>query len=87
MTGIRVGQDLKHYNYIISPEIFIISPLNHIFNVYTITGLDPAQPYFQGTPPEVRLDKTDAEFVDVIHTDSAPTIPYLGKLTTEYCST
>ncbi|XP_070801344.1 inactive pancreatic lipase-related protein 1-like [Pituophis catenifer annectens] len=43
-----------------------------------ISGLDPAQPYFQGTPPEIRLDKNDAEFVDVIHTDSAPMIPNLG---------
>ncbi|XP_044881268.1 pancreatic lipase-related protein 2-like [Mauremys mutica] len=43
-----------------------------------ITGLDPAQPYFQDTPIEVRLDKTDAAFVDIIHTDSAPTIPDLG---------
>ncbi|XP_060624480.2 inactive pancreatic lipase-related protein 1-like isoform X1 [Anolis sagrei] len=43
-----------------------------------ITGIDPAQPYFEGTPVEIRLDKSDAEFVDVIHTDSAPTIPYLG---------
>ncbi|GBL97365.1 Pancreatic triacylglycerol lipase [Araneus ventricosus] len=35
-----------------------------------ITGLDPAQPYFQYMPPSVRLDQTDADFVDVIHTDS-----------------
>ncbi|NXY45135.1 LIPR1 protein, partial [Ceuthmochares aereus] len=43
-----------------------------------LSGLDPAQPYFQGTPIEVRLDKSDAEFVDIIHTDATPTIPYLG---------
>ncbi|NWI11015.1 LIPR2 protein, partial [Crypturellus soui] len=42
------------------------------------SGLDPAQPYFQDTPIEVRLDQSDAKFVDVIHTDTAPTIPYLG---------
>jgi pancreatic triacylglycerol lipase len=32
-------------------------------------GLDPAEPYFQGMPYYVRLDPTDAKFVDVIHTD------------------
>lgn len=45
---------------------------------YLFIALDPAQPYFQGTPVEVRLDKSDALFVDVIHTDMLPTIPYLG---------
>lgn len=36
-----------------------------------ITGMDPAEPYFQKMPEEVRLDPTDAEFVDVVHTDAA----------------
>ncbi|XP_014641318.1 PREDICTED: pancreatic triacylglycerol lipase-like [Ceratotherium simum simum] len=43
-----------------------------------ITGLDPAEPYFQSTPELVRLDPSDAQFVDVIHTNAAPIIPNLG---------
>lgn len=35
-----------------------------------ITAMDPAEPYFQGMPPKVRIDPSDAQFVDVIHTDS-----------------
>ncbi|KAF0027642.1 hypothetical protein F2P81_020383 [Scophthalmus maximus] len=43
-----------------------------------ITGLDPAEPYFQDSDPSVRLDTSDAAFVDVIHTDGLPFNSKLG---------
>ncbi|KAG8202075.1 hypothetical protein JTE90_010438 [Oedothorax gibbosus] len=42
-----------------------------------ITGCDPAEPYFQNMPPSVRLDATDADYVDVIHSD-ATDILFIG---------
>jgi pimeloyl-ACP methyl ester carboxylesterase len=39
-----------------------------------ISGLDPAGPYFENTDPVVRLDSSDAQFVDVLHTDGAGTL-------------
>ncbi|XP_077469420.1 inactive pancreatic lipase-related protein 1-like [Stigmatopora argus] len=43
-----------------------------------ITGLDPVEPYFHGTNTAVRLDTSDATFVDVIHTDGKPFNSKLG---------
>ena len=34
-----------------------------------ISGLDPAGPLFEGYDPRVRLDKGDANYVDVIHSN------------------
>lgn len=46
-----------------------------------ITGLDPAEPFFQGMPSHVRLDFTDAQLVDVIHTDGRSIyFPLLGNI-------
>ncbi|KAG1667491.1 Pancreatic triacylglycerol lipase [Nymphon striatum] len=39
-----------------------------------ITGLDPAFPYFSDMSSEVVLDTSDADFVDVIHTDGRSAI-------------
>ena len=35
-----------------------------------LLGLDPAEPYFQYMPENVRLDPSDAKFIDVVHTDT-----------------
>ncbi|XP_003787380.1 pancreatic lipase-related protein 3 [Otolemur garnettii] len=50
-----------------------------------ITGLDPSGPFFHNTPKEVRLDPSDASFVDVIHTNAARILFELGFGTTDAC--
>lgn len=43
-------------------SIYVLRPISiHL-------GLDPAGPLFQYTPATVRLDPSDAKFVDIIHT-------------------
>ncbi|RNA22544.1 pancreatic triacylglycerol lipase [Brachionus plicatilis] len=41
-----------------------------IKRIARISGMDPAGPLFVREPVDSRLDKSDADFVDVIHTDS-----------------
>ncbi|XP_064615464.1 pancreatic triacylglycerol lipase-like [Liolophura sinensis] len=43
-----------------------------------ISGLDPAQPFFEDHDATVRLDPSDANFVDVIHTDATKFIGIEG---------
>ncbi|XP_053696867.1 pancreatic lipase-related protein 2-like [Sabethes cyaneus] len=43
-----------------------------------ITGLDPAELAFTETDPIVRLDTTDAKYVDIIHSDATPFVPKIG---------
>jgi len=40
------------------------------FKISRMTGMDPAGPLFEKTDIEVRFDRTDAEFVDVIHANA-----------------
>ncbi|XP_069692084.1 pancreatic triacylglycerol lipase-like [Periplaneta americana] len=42
---------------------------SHVGGVARITGLDPAQPCFNADSPDIRLDPSDADFIDVIHTN------------------
>ena len=37
--------------------------------IFVSSGLDPAGPLFEGYEPTVRLDKSDAAYVDVIHSN------------------
>uniref|UniRef100_A0A1B0BK99 Lipase domain-containing protein n=2 Tax=Nemorhina TaxID=44051 RepID=A0A1B0BK99_9MUSC len=38
--------------------------------IFTIIGLDPAQPFFSADSPETRLNETDAYYVEAIHTNA-----------------
>lgn len=75
----RVIEDLMQYHGTKLEDIHIIA---HSFGTFAadvvgrklrgigrITGLDPAGPNFDALPLDMRLDKSDALFVDVIHTD------------------
>ena len=60
------------------------TPLNvsktfRFLNENYFLGLDPADPAFTGMPLDKRLDASDADFVDVIHTDASKFILVSGE--------
>ena len=66
--GLKLGRITGTYPETSSGDINVTC-----FNDFS-SGLDPADPYFENTERMIRLDSTDALFVDVIHTDAAPFI-------------
>ncbi|XP_070642596.1 lipase member I isoform X2 [Bos indicus] len=70
---LKHGASLDNFHFIgVSLGAHISGFVGKIFHgrVGRITGLDPAGPQFSGKPSTGRLDYTDADFVDVIHTDT-----------------
>ncbi|KAJ8675494.1 hypothetical protein QAD02_011280, partial [Eretmocerus hayati] len=46
--------------------------LQDVARVHRVTGLDPAGPCFEGVNTNLKLNRSDAKFVDVIHTNCVP---------------
>ena len=49
-----------------------------------ISALDPAAPLFENMPTFVRLDPSDAIFVDVIHSDASDDVLNFGEYNVHY---
>lgn len=63
------------------PGISIVQSSRKPFTPICVSGLDPADPLFTGKPINRRLNRDDATFVDVIHTDATEFVVTKGKLT------
>ncbi|KAL7293169.1 hypothetical protein TKK_0013319 [Trichogramma kaykai] len=58
--------------HVVGQAARLLKMSNHRPAVHRITGLDPANPCFNDVKVAFRLRKSDARFVDIIHTNSAP---------------
>lgn len=54
----------------LSAQVAHLLKTDDFYKVERITGLDPARPCFAYCDLSLKLDKDDAEFVDVIHTQT-----------------
>jgi len=71
--GITINNNTHLVGFSLGAHVsgFVGKELKHLSNknLSRITGLDPAGPLFEGYSPKVRLDKSDADYVDVIHSN------------------
>ena len=64
------GSELKNLSRITGETLKSNSGMTHaLLLLFLHLGLDPAGPLFEGYDVKVRLDKTDAHYVDVIHSN------------------
>ncbi|XP_033223397.1 pancreatic triacylglycerol lipase-like isoform X2 [Belonocnema kinseyi] len=98
LVGLEIANLIKHLQMNYGLDTMDVHLIGHSLGAHTagyageklegsvgrITGLDPAEPYFQGMPSHLRLDYTDAQLVDVIHTDGK-SIFFLGYGMSQPC--
>ena len=65
-----ISESNFHLRFAFNPQLSCSRFLSFI----SVSGLDPAAPYYTERDPQVRLDPTDAKYVDVIHTN----LPIIG---------
>lgn len=79
------GRNVMTYSVHNLHVIYIYSIIYSIRCISIYLGLDPAGPLFQYTPTMVRLDPSDAKFVDIIHTHAGHLFFDFGKFPCKGC--
>ena len=67
---VRVRQKGRRIRYINEESYVLYTTPDHANHFNWLSGLDPASLYFITDQTSFRLDESDAQYVDVIHTDA-----------------